>query len=100
MGKNFAGRLNRLLSATTGSEVAAAEARLAPWREHFGARARAKILGLPEPEHVPYDGEEDDRELVARHYPPDYGVRERFTRKLDMISERLKTPSSTGGQND
>ncbi len=97
MGKNLAGRLNRLLSATTGrhdSEIAAAEARLAPWR---GACVRAKLLGLPEPEHVPYDGEEEDRELVSR-YRPDYGARARVIAKLDRISERLKQGENHEGE--
>jgi len=91
---NFAGRLKALADKTGGhaSEVAAAEARLAPWREHFGACVRAKLLGLPEPgpEYVPYDGIEEDRELVDRYYPPDHDARARVLAKLDRISERLK----------
>jgi len=105
MGKNFAGRLNRLLTVAVqaakrldNEAVAAAEARLKPVnarrRANFFAWLQARHAGLPEPEyvHVPYDGEQEDRELVSRYYaqfhPPGYDARAELMRRIDLIRER------------
>lgn len=95
-----------MLSVTAGrldsAKVAAAEARLAPWREHFGACIRAKLAGLPEPGfvRVPYDGERGDRELVhgyrSQFYPPGYDAGAEVMQKLDRIHERLKAAQELG----
>jgi len=108
MGKNLAGRLNRLLSVAAqaagrldSEAVAAAEARLAPViarrLAHFRACIRAKHEGRPEPEYVhePYEGEEEDRELVSRDHAqleePD-----RLREKLDLIRERRRAAQDGG----
>lgn len=105
MGKNFAGRLNRLLAvAAQAAErldhaaVAEAELRLKPVnarrRENFFAWIQARHAGLPEPAcvHEPYEGEAEDRELVHRYYsefrPPGYDAGAELRRKLDLIRER------------